>query len=159
MPVQPRIGTYDAIETPNIAMTQIRKITARAPAAKGFTLIELMITVVVVAILAAIALPSYQEYIMRARRTEGMGLLHEAAARQERYRAQNGTYADTVSKLGMQEQSENKHYKLVIVDTGYALRADGQNAQAKDKKCGNLSLNSKGVKGVSGSDSAANCWR
>lgn len=142
-----------------MTMTHIQKNTGPIPCAKGFTLIELMITVVVVAILAAIALPSYQEYITRARRTEGMALLNEAAARQERYRAQNGTYADTVSQLGMQAQSENKHYQLVIVDTSYALRAEGQNAQAKDKKCGNLTLNSQGIKGATGSDTAANCWR
>ena len=58
----------------------------------GFTLIELMITVAVVAILSAIAYPSYQEYVLRSRRVEAQSLLGEAAARQERWRAQNGGY-------------------------------------------------------------------
>ncbi len=53
-------------------------------AARGFTLIELMITVAVVAILSAIAYPSYQEYVLRSRRVEAQSLLGEAAARQER---------------------------------------------------------------------------
>ena len=47
-------------------------------AEKGFTLIELMITVAIVAILAAIAYPSYTEYVMRSRRVEGQNLLNEA---------------------------------------------------------------------------------
>lgn len=55
--------------------------------AAGFTLIELMITVAIVAILSAIAYPSYQEYVLRTRRVEAMDLLGEAAARQERWRA------------------------------------------------------------------------
>ena len=80
---------------------------------KGFTLIELMIVVAVVAVLAAIAYPSYQEYVMRSRRLEGQSLLNEAAARQERWRAQNGTYltsgtaAQIAEKLKLPYRSRN----------------------------------------------------
>ncbi|HBP5388065.1 TPA: prepilin-type N-terminal cleavage/methylation domain-containing protein, partial [Pseudomonas aeruginosa] len=52
---------------------------------RGFTLIELMIVVVIIAILAGIAYPSYDEYVKRGNRTEGQALLSEAAATQERY--------------------------------------------------------------------------
>ena len=126
---------------------------------QGFTLIELMIVVAVIGILAAIAFPSYQEYILRSRRTEGMALLNEAAVRQERFRVQNGTYADTVAKLGMPEFSENGYYKLVVVDTSYLLRAERQKAQTGDTKCGNLTLNRQGTKGVTGTSPASTCWR
>ena len=50
----------------------------------GFTLIELMITVAVIAILAAVAMPSYREYVLRGNRLEAQSLLSDAAARQER---------------------------------------------------------------------------
>nr|ELD4571953.1 type IV pilin protein [Pseudomonas aeruginosa] len=56
---------------------------------RGFTLIELMIVVVIIAILAGIAYPSYDEYVKRGNRTEGQALLSEAAATQERYFSQN----------------------------------------------------------------------
>ncbi len=58
----------------------------------GFTLIELMITVAVVAILAAIALPSYQEHVMRSRRADAKGVLLEAAQLMERNFTERGAY-------------------------------------------------------------------
>ena len=66
----------------------------------GFTLIELMITVVVIGILAAIAYPSYQEFVKRGNRTEGQAFLSEVAARQERYYAQNHAYIKADADLG-----------------------------------------------------------
>ena len=52
---------------------------------QGFTLIELMITVAIIAILAAVAYPSYSEYVKRGNRSEGQALLNDTAALQERY--------------------------------------------------------------------------
>lgn len=60
---------------------------------RGFTLIELMITVAIVGILAAMAFPFYQEHINKARRSEAMSALTNAAAAYERFRAAgNFTY-------------------------------------------------------------------
>ncbi len=67
---------------------------------RGFTLIELMIVVVIIAILAGIAYPSYDEYVKRGNRTEGQALLSEAAATQERYFSQNNTYITTQADIG-----------------------------------------------------------
>ena len=61
----------------------------------GFTLIEMVIVVAIIGIMAAIAYPSYVEYVKRGYRTEGMAMLNDAAARQERYFAQNNSYSPT----------------------------------------------------------------
>lgn len=129
----------------------------------GFTLIEVMIVVVIIGILASIAFPSYQEYVIRSNRAEGQALLVDAAARQERYFAQNYTYADTLDKLSMNANSANGHYTLVISSadkSSYALTAEAQGAQAsRDTKCGNLTLNNAGVRDKSGSASVTDCWK
>ena len=138
---------------------------------KGFTLIELMIVVAVVAILAAIAYPSYQEYVMRSRRLEGQSLLNEAAARQERWRAQNGEYLTSGSatqiaeklKLPYVEKSEHGYYTLVISGDAisYSLTAERVGAQLSDSKCGNFTLDNTGKKGLATGTpgTAEQCWR
>lgn len=133
----------------------------------GFTLIEVMITVVIIGILASIAYPSYQEFVKRGNRTEGQAFLNEVAARQERYYVQNHVYvtgntdADVAKlKLKNNRTSETGKYTLSLAanagDGGYTLTAT---QQFGDTACGNLTLTATGVKGVSGSKSAADCWK
>lgn len=123
---------------------------------KGFTLIEVMIVVAIIGILAAIAYPSYDEYVKRGNRTEGQAYLLDMAARQERYFSQNNEYADTVTKLGLSSNvSETGKYTLTIgTNNGYTLTAT---QQFNDTKCGNLTLNALGEKGAGGS--VDDCWR
>ncbi|WP_431109701.1 type IV pilin protein [Variovorax paradoxus] len=140
-------------------------------AEKGFTLIELMITVAIVGILAAIAYPSYTEYVMRSRRVEGQNLLNDAAARQERFRAQNGVYAGAGEldklKLPTGAASQNGYYTLTSTvaadgsDGGFTLKATRAGAQVADRKCGDFTLNAKGTKGMAADSpgTAATCWR
>ena len=68
--------------------------------AAGFTLIELMVTVVIVSILASIAVPSYMSSVRKSRRTEARTALLDLAAREERYLATNSAYSKTSSDLG-----------------------------------------------------------
>lgn len=122
---------------------------------KGFTLIEVMIVVAIIGILAAIAYPSYDEYVKRGNRTEGQAFLHDVAARQERYFSQNNEYADTAAKLNVSTSSETGKYTLTIATTdSYTLTAT---PTFTDTKCGNLTLNALGVKGAGGS--VDECWR
>ncbi|QSI34081.1 prepilin-type N-terminal cleavage/methylation domain-containing protein [Variovorax sp. RKNM96] len=133
-------------------------------AEKGFTLIELMITVAIVGILAAIAYPSYTEYVKRSRRVEGQNLLNDAAARQERYRAQNGLYAktDQLAQLKV-PASPNGYYTLSMVSDGtaYTLTAGRALAQTSDTKCGDFTLDDKGAKGMAAGTpgTVPDCWR
>ena len=63
---------------------------------RGFTLIELMITVAVIAILAAIAFPSYQDSLRKSRRTDAKNALTQAMANMERYYTEKNTYVTTI---------------------------------------------------------------
>lgn len=142
----------------------IEKMAEQRHTEEGFTLIEMMIVVAIVGILAAVAYPSYQEYMLRSRRAEGQTFLNEAAARQERFRAQNGTYTTTVSdlKLPYGDLSERGYYKLSITATnGYTLTATRQGVQVADKKCGNLVLDGVGKKSLvdHNGGTVSTCWK
>lgn len=136
---------------------------------RGFTLIEMMVTVAVLGILAAIALPSYQQYLLRAHRADGIALINEAAARQERHYAQNNSYviADAdIADLGLRSAgaSDSGFYQLSLSeggadDAGYVLTATAQGSQVADSDCGNFILNGAGGRSVTGTSAAADCWK
>ena len=136
---------------------------------QGITLMELMITLVIVAIIMAIAYPSYQDQMEKARRAEGREFLLRIAAAQERFYTNNNRYSNsftTVAAGGLgvtSNMSERGHYQVnVVLSAGnqeYALTAVPQATQASDTTCANLTLNSRGVRGASGTAGAAGCWR
>lgn len=141
---------------------------------KGFTLIELMIVVAIVAILAAVAYPSYQDSITKAKRAEGRAALMEIMQQQERYYTQNNTYfaftsttADSKFKWFSGDSAAASSYEIkaeactgdTIVNCVMLTAMPGTanvNASYKDTACGNISLTSTGVKKASGT--ATNCW-
>lgn len=138
--------------------------------ARGFTLIELMIVVVIIAILAAIALPAFGRYAFRAHRVDGQELLLRVANAQERFYATNNRYG-ALTDLGYADPapSEKGYYSVGVAlvavggaaDQGYTATATPQNAQATDV-CGALSINQVGTKLPAANDATHNtngsCW-
>lgn len=131
-------------------------------AARGFSLIELMITVAIVAILAAIAYPSYDQHVIKTRRAAATTCLMERAQFMERYYTTNLSYKDAPAPAQCQDLTG--HYVVSAVaaaasDTTYTFQAVPQGRQAaKDTRCGTLSLDHRGVRGETGSGTVEDCW-
>ncbi|SAL47182.1 fimbrial protein pilin [Caballeronia peredens] len=83
---------------------QVRRLSnIKASASKGFTLIELMITVAIVGILAAVALPAYQDYTIRGQVSEGFVLSGGVQTAVAEYYAQNGSFPATLTTVGLSD--------------------------------------------------------
>ncbi|MFQ2052336.1 type IV pilin protein [Aeromonas veronii] len=128
---------------------------------RGFSLIELMIVIAIVAILGTIAYPAYQQYVLTSHRVEAKSMLLNAANRQETYFMDFNQYASSAADLGISSASENGLYQLSIAVSGntYTLSASAgaATAQAKDTDCTVFSINQLGVKSASGAASNS-CW-
>ena len=117
----------------------------------GFTLIEVMITVVIVAILAAIAVPSYSRYVMRAKRSAAQAQMMDIANRQQQFLMANRSYADkdTLVASGYTlpaDVAANYGYTITVTSTGvpgFVLTFTPTGTQATD---GTLTLDNQGVK-------------
>lgn len=130
---------------------------------RGVTLIELMIVIVVVAILASIAVPSYRQYVLRSHRTEAKAALMNVAAAQEKFYLQNNTYTDELSDappdgLGIPDTTEHGNYTIAIAagadDTAFSATATATGGQAQDTRCATFTIDQAGVKTATNAD----CW-
>lgn len=131
----------------------------------GFTLIEMMIVVALVAILAAIAYPSYADYVQTSRRTEAQKELVRVANLEERYFMNNDQYAN-LTDLGLvvapavNYNTENNYYRIAlsainVENSTYTLTATAINSQSNDTSCSTLSINQSGTKSATNSY----CWQ
>ena len=161
-------------------------LTRHRRPATGFTLIELMITVAIVAVLASIALPSYTSYIARARRADARTQLVQAAQFMQRFYAANDRYdqdraGNSVlgSSVGMPDNLRKSpadgtalyqlntsittagNYTATVTATGYTLTmAPITGGSAATDACGMFTITSTGVRGVaSATKTRDECWK
>ncbi len=136
----------------------------------GFTLIELMVTVAIVGILSAIALPAYTSYINQANRSDAKAVLLENVQFLERNYTENNKYHQTSSGTAItlpvyvSPESGTTLYNIsapTLTATTYTLTATPDSSgRMTDDECGSLSINQLGQKSVSGATLDANtCWR
>lgn len=139
---------------------------------QGFSLVELMMVVAIVGILAAIALPSYQDHVQKSRRQDAEAALMQFRQVMEKFYANRFTYekaAKDAANTGAPaifpvstpldtagQDGATKYYDLAIesaTKTSFKLKATPTGSQASDA-CGTLTLQSNGTRGSGGTD----CW-
>lgn len=140
------------------------KFTMAAPQG-GFTLIELMITVVVIGILGAIAYPSYSSYVVKGKRTECRSAIMQNMMRQERFYTSMGAY--TTATTGMLTFSGDSLAKSACtlaseqctstVALSSCVRVRATPANYTDAEVGQIHMDSSGNKSCTGTN-VARCW-
>lgn len=133
-------------------------------ASRGFTLIELMIAVAILAIVMGIAIPSYSQWVIEAGRADGKSQLFQVAQQLERCMTRFSSYSD--GACGVQDgdtiQSEKGKYQITtdIDATTFTLTAEPLGGQTKDDECKGYTLTSAGERGIkSGSEGTVDdCW-
>lgn len=149
----------------------------RPPAARGFTLVELVIAIAVLAILASVAYPAYTDSVAKGRRAEARATMLEAQQWMERFYSENfrydqnsaGTAAGTLfsARFAQVPASGSASYTLALADLGrntFTIVATRAGSMAGDK-CGNLALTHTGARGArshgfgSEAEAVAACWR
>ena len=149
---------------------------------QGFTLVELMIVVAVIAILSAVAIPAYDQSVTRARRADAKVALMKLAQLQEAFFSNNNRYAITLAELltsssegftsinGTTAQSPQNYYTLTLAPGTVATRSftltaapygDMITREGKmSVSCKGLTMDSTGQRGISGggTGSIQDCW-
>ena len=158
---------------------------APRPRHRGFTLVELIVAMVILSILAAIAIPSYSQYVLKSHRTEAKAALMDAASLEERYFSTSNLYTQNPIQLGYGVAATpvpvgTGYYIISIINafpptvptaavpggtpatfTITAVPAPGS-MQVKDTACASFTVDSTGKQTAlnsGGIDNTANCWQ
>jgi type IV pilus assembly protein PilE len=137
-------------------------MSLRTRPVRGFSLLDLVVALAIVAILATLALPSYRQHQLRAQRIEAVSALMQVAAMQERHHLQHHEYATVLEAappagLGLQALSAEGRYALAITaadSDGFVAIATARGNQADDAACIRFWLDESGTKSATGPD----CW-
>ena len=138
--------------------------------ARGVTLLEILVVLLVVGILTALALPAYRQHMMRVNRSEATIALYAIAAAEERFFIRHGRYSDDISSgaplglgLALASTSPRYHFSVALADDGQTFIASAaptrEGGQGSDGECLTFSMDHRGRRAVSGSRETAFCWR
>jgi type IV pilus assembly protein PilE len=136
---------------------------APRPAQRGFSLIELMITLGILAILVAVAIPSYTSYILQSHRTDAMRSLTSLRQALERCYSQSFSYTACPAAPGGTTTSANGYYSIAYAPTAttYSIVASATGNQTKDAACASMTVTNAGQQtalNTGGTDSTLTCW-
>lgn len=149
---------------------------------RGFTLVELIVAMVILATLAAIAIPSYTSYVLKSHRTEAKSALLDAASLEERFFSTSNTYSVNPSDLGYGGVAVpfavgSGYYNITNITVvpsvaptplapggtpaTFSITATAVGQQASDTACATFSINSAGQQSATGTDPNASidCWQ
>ena len=147
---------------------RLAALTTNVGEISGLTLVELLVVLVIIGILGAIAVPTYQQHTLRARRTEAKTALLQLAANQERHYLQHNTYTDDLAALGFAAGvSDRGIYTLSVPAadaSGYEAAAvptpgggfDGVNV-SRDEACSRFTIDALGRRRAF-PDPDGTCW-
>lgn len=154
---------------------------------RGFTLVELIVAMVILSILAAIAIPSYSQYVLKSHRTEAKAALMDAASLEERYFSTSNLYTNNATQLGYGVAGPppsipvgTGYYVISIINAFPPLPPTGAvpggtpatfnitavpapgSMQVNDTACASFTIDSTGKQTAlnsGGIDNTANCWQ
>jgi type IV pilus assembly protein PilE len=144
---------------------------------RGVTLIELLMVMVVMAIIASIAIPSYRRYLLRANRTDAKAMILQVQTAEEKFVLQNNAYTIDVTGLpsagglGLLNRSEHGYYQVAVAlrvnngAPGYTITVTpvAGAGQTDDLQCsGSFWMNEDGSRGATnsgGTDNSVYCWK
>lgn len=136
----------------------------RLRTARGFTLIELVIAIAILAIIVGIAIPAYTAQVTKTNRTEGKSELMQTAQVLERCYTRYSSYNHANCNVSFPFDSENGHYQITAsrhTATAFTIEAAPQGTQdTRDKWCGTFTLTHTGQKDMTGDADwdATRCW-
>ncbi len=126
---------------------------------RGFSLIELMITIAIIALIATIAFPSYNNYVIKTNRAEGKAITMQVAQTLERCFTRYASYIDEDCSIGNGDSiaSENDKFDVSVASTATTFTLTSTPDRA-DPECTTLTLDHRGVRGHSGTGTVDDCW-